>query len=86
VLVVAWMLFGLIGHDPWKPDEARYFGVVLEFLRGGDWVVPTLAGEPFVEKPPLFYALARASPRRCAGRWSQRYGHLTSTRARAITR
>src|SRR5689334_18064303 len=52
------MLFGLIGHDPWKPDEAHYFGVVLDFLRGGDWVVPTLAGEPFVEKPPLFYVVA----------------------------
>ena len=24
----------------------------------GDWVVPTLAGEPFMEKPPLFYLTA----------------------------
>ena len=60
VLVVAWVLFGLLGHDPWKPDEAHYFGVVLDFLRSGDWVVPTLAGEPFVEKPPLFYMVAGA--------------------------
>ena len=57
-LVAAWTLFGLIGHDPWKPDEAHYFGVVLDFLRNKDWVVPTLAGEPFVEKPPLFYIVA----------------------------
>ena len=57
-LVGTWILFGLTGHDPWKPDEAHYFGVVLDFLRSGDWVVPTLAGEPFVEKPPLFYIVA----------------------------
>src|SRR5439155_235365 len=25
---------------------------------GGDWVVPILAGEPFMEKPPLFYISA----------------------------
>src|SRR5438552_7464725 len=57
-LVAAWVLLGLVGHDPWKPDEAHYLGVILDFLRGGDWVVPTLAGEPWVEKPPLFYIIA----------------------------
>ena len=59
-LVAVWVLFGLIGHDPWKPDEAHYFGVVLDFLQRGDWTIPTLAGEPFVEKPPLFYLVAAA--------------------------
>src|SRR5215471_1180472 len=58
VLVAAWILFGLVGHDPWKPDEAHNFGVVLELLRSHDWVVPTLAGEPWLEKPPLFYVVA----------------------------
>jgi len=53
-----WVLIGLIGHDPWKPDEAYTFGVVLDFLKHGDWVVPSLAGEPFVEKPPLFFLVA----------------------------
>ena len=24
-------------------------------MQSGDWLVPTLAGEPFVEKPPLFF-------------------------------
>src|SRR5206468_3294564 len=60
VLVASWVVFGLIGHDPWKPDEAHYFGVVLDFLQRGDWTIPTLAGEPFVEKPPLFYLMAAA--------------------------
>jgi 4-amino-4-deoxy-L-arabinose transferase-like glycosyltransferase len=58
LLCVAWILPGLVGHDPWKPDEAHTFGVVYEILRGGSWVVPSLAGEPFIEKPPLFYLTA----------------------------
>jgi 4-amino-4-deoxy-L-arabinose transferase-like glycosyltransferase len=60
LLCAAWILPGLIGHDPWKPDEAHTFGVVYEILRGGSWVVPMLAGEPFIEKPPLFYLTAAA--------------------------
>ena len=58
LLVVAWILPGLIGHEPWKPDEAYSFGLVYHILQTGDWVVPTLAGEPFMEKPPLFYITA----------------------------
>ena len=50
----------LVGHDPWKPDEAYTFGVVYELLQGGSWIVPTLAGEPFLDKPPLFYLTAAA--------------------------
>jgi len=61
MLVAAWVLFGLVGHDPWKADEAYTFGIVVDFLRHGDWVVPHLAGEPFVEKPPLFYIISAAS-------------------------
>ena len=55
VLLAAWVALGLFGHDPWKPDEAYTFGLVYHILQTGDWLVPTLAGEPFVEKPPLFF-------------------------------
>jgi 4-amino-4-deoxy-L-arabinose transferase-like glycosyltransferase len=58
LLSLAWILPGLVGHDPWKPDEAYSFGLVWHILQTGDWVVPTLAGEPFMEKPPLFYITA----------------------------
>jgi 4-amino-4-deoxy-L-arabinose transferase-like glycosyltransferase len=60
LLCIAWLLPGLIGHDPWKPDEAHTFGVVYQLLQGGSWVVPTLAGEPFLDKPPLFHLVAAA--------------------------
>lgn len=60
VVSTGWVLVGLIGHDPWKPDEAYTFGIVLDLLKRGDWIVPSLAGEPFVEKPPLFFLVAAA--------------------------
>lgn len=60
LLCAAWILPGLVGHDPWKPDEAHTFGVVYEILRGGSWVVPRLAHEPFLANPPLFYLTAAA--------------------------
>jgi hypothetical protein len=59
-LCMTWVLVGLVGHDPWKPDEAYTFGLVLDFLEHGDWVVPRLAGEAFLEKPPLFFITAAA--------------------------
>ena len=62
-LCVAWILPGLVAHDPWKPDEAHTFGVVYEILKGGSWLVPALAGEPFLDDPPLFYLTAAASAR-----------------------
>jgi 4-amino-4-deoxy-L-arabinose transferase-like glycosyltransferase len=57
-ICVAWMLPGLVGHDPWKPDEAYTFGLVYHLLQGGGFTVPMLAGEPFVEKPPLYFITA----------------------------
>ena len=58
VLCGAWVVLGLIGHDPWKTEDATSFGIVHEMLHGGDYVTPNLAGEPFVDRPPLVYALA----------------------------
>lgn len=45
------------------PDEPRYSRVAVEMQRAGEWVTPTLQGEPWLEKPPLFYWLAGASTR-----------------------
>ncbi len=59
-MCLAWTLPGLVGHDPWKPDEAYGFGVIHHVLETGDWVVPTLAGEPFMEKPPLYWLTGAA--------------------------
>jgi hypothetical protein len=53
--IVCWLMPGLFGREPWKPDEAYTFGVVWQMFRSGDWLVPQLAGEPFMEKPPFFF-------------------------------
>ena len=66
ILISTYLLIGVIGHDPWKQDEPYVFGIILELMRSGDWVVPTLAGEPFMEKPPLYYLLAAACARLAA--------------------
>ncbi len=55
LVVLCWLLPGLVGHDPWKPQEAQTLGVVYGMLQGGDWLIPALAGEPYLDKPPLYY-------------------------------
>ncbi|HLP97901.1 MAG TPA: glycosyltransferase family 39 protein [Sideroxyarcus sp.] len=55
LLCAVWLLTGLVGHDPWKPDEAYSFGLIYHIIQNGDWIVPTLAGEPYMDKPPLYY-------------------------------
>lgn len=57
-LCALWIVMGLTGHEPWKPDEAYTFGLVLNLLQSGDWVIPSLGGEPFMEKPPVFVITA----------------------------
>jgi len=53
-----WQLsaFGLLGAD-----EPRYAQVAREMLERGDWITPTLGGEPWLEKPPLYYWQAMAA-------------------------
>jgi 4-amino-4-deoxy-L-arabinose transferase-like glycosyltransferase len=61
LLCAAWVVLGLIGHDPWKSDDAMTFGVTWEIMQGGSVFAPTLAGEPYVARPPLVHALAALS-------------------------
>ncbi len=51
-------LAGIGNHDLWTPDEPREAALALNMSRTGDWLIPSLAGEAFVEKPPLFYIVA----------------------------
>ncbi|HAT32892.1 MAG TPA: hypothetical protein DCW29_19190 [Janthinobacterium sp.] len=66
-LVAVFVFPGLTGHEPWKADEAYVFGVVQHMLQSSDWVVPTLAGEPFMETPPLYYWVATLLSRALSG-------------------
>lgn len=60
LLFLAWQLPGVIGRDPWKSDEAYTMGLVHHVLESGDVVVPELGGEPFMQKPTLYFATAAA--------------------------
>jgi 4-amino-4-deoxy-L-arabinose transferase-like glycosyltransferase len=42
--------FGLVGAD-----EPRYAQVAREMLDRHDWITPVLGGQPWLEKPPLYY-------------------------------
>jgi len=55
LLCGAWVALGTFGHDPWKTEDATAFGIAWGVVGSGNWLVPTLAGEPFVDRPPLVY-------------------------------
>jgi len=61
LLVLAWLLPGLVGHDPWKGDESRSIGFVHSELSGEPAVIPTLAGKPLPVHPPLFTWVAASA-------------------------
>jgi hypothetical protein len=54
-------LFPWIQHGLWRPDEPQVAGVCAEMAYQKDFVVPRLNGQPFLEKPPLYYALGAIS-------------------------
>ena len=60
LLLAALLLFPLgLGNNPlWDYHEPYVGGIVREMASSGHWVVPTLNGQPYLEKPPLFYFLS----------------------------
>lgn len=67
LLACAWLIPGLVGHDPWKPRDAATFGVVHHMLTSGDWLVPAIAGEVTLEHGPLYYWVAAVLARLLGG-------------------
>ncbi|MEQ6289341.1 ArnT family glycosyltransferase [Vogesella sp. GCM10023246] len=58
LLAFVWLWPGIFGHTPWKPDEPFVTAVVQHFVAGGHWMLPTVAGQPYLEYAPLYYWLA----------------------------
>ena len=57
--LVACLLLFRLGDVPLVgPDEPRYARVAVEMHRSHDVVTPTLLGQPWLEKPPLYYWMA----------------------------
>ena len=61
LLVVAFftLFFRLGGLPLTGPDEPRYARIAEEMRDGGTWVTPILERKPWLEKPPLYYWIAR---------------------------
>lgn len=55
------LLYPCLSFHLFEPDEGRYAEIPREMWERGDWVVPVLQGEPYLDKPPLFYWLVMAS-------------------------
>ncbi len=60
LLVAAFLLPGLVGHAPWKTEDAVGFGVLWQMLQDGSWLTPRLAGEPWFDDGPLYFWVAAA--------------------------
>ena len=62
LLAIASLLVGINSGYPFiEPDESRYAQISLEMQQTGDWLVPRLHGEPYLDKPPLLYWLIATS-------------------------
>jgi 4-amino-4-deoxy-L-arabinose transferase-like glycosyltransferase len=57
------LLYPCLAFPLFEPDEGRYAEIPREMLVRGEWIVPYLQGEPYLEKPPLLYWLVMASYR-----------------------
>lgn len=54
-LAVALCFSGIGCHALWSPDEPTGAAVGRAMLESGDLIVPRLNGQPFLEKPPLYW-------------------------------
>jgi 4-amino-4-deoxy-L-arabinose transferase-like glycosyltransferase len=57
----------------WEPDEGRNANIALGMLESGDWLVPRLNGDPYLDKPPLhFWSVAAGMRLLGADGWGAR--------------
>jgi len=56
-LCLLYILPGLFGRDPWKPDDAAGFGIMWTMANGTmeDWLWPHIVGLPAAEEGPLVF-------------------------------
>jgi 4-amino-4-deoxy-L-arabinose transferase-like glycosyltransferase len=55
VVVPGIIIYPSLSYRLLEPDEGRYAEIPREMLQRGDWVVPYLNSEPYLDKPPLLY-------------------------------
>ena len=61
IVLAAILLYPTRSFHLLEPDEGRYAQIAREMFDRDAWVVPTLQGQPYLDKPPLLYWLTRLS-------------------------
>ncbi|MDR3221621.1 MAG: hypothetical protein LBU46_06410 [Candidatus Accumulibacter sp.] len=56
-LLFIYIFTGLIGHDPWKHDDAISIGIAHDIIENGNWLILQLAGRVYPDAP-LYYWFA----------------------------
>src|SRR5260363_68292 len=61
---LAYLVPGILGHDPWKQDETYTFGTIYHRWTNGDGGIAVNSGRPFMETPALYAWVAAGFARR----------------------
>ncbi|HEY2036324.1 MAG TPA: glycosyltransferase family 39 protein [Steroidobacteraceae bacterium] len=56
-------LIGTLDRGAWTPDEPREADIAWRMSAQSQWVLPQLASQPFLEKPPLSYWMSAGAMR-----------------------
>lgn len=60
ILLVIYIFVGLIGHDPWKNDDAISLGIAWDIAKNDNWLLLQVAGRVYPDAP-LYYWFAALS-------------------------
>lgn len=58
LLLAVFIGTGLVGHDPWKNDDAITIGIVHDMILRGHWLLPHLADTPYPDAPLYYWSAA----------------------------
>jgi 4-amino-4-deoxy-L-arabinose transferase-like glycosyltransferase len=61
LLLPSCLLYPCMSFYLFEPDEGRYAEIPREMLERGEWIVPYLHGQAYLDKPPLLYWLVMGS-------------------------
>lgn len=76
LLAGALCLAGIVDHDLWTADEPRVCCLSKTMWETGEWAVPRLAGDIFIEKPPLYFWVCGA----CGAFFGRLFGYVGGAR------
>src|SRR6266849_4498093 len=55
IVLPGFLIYPSLSYRLLEPDEGRYAEIPREMMVRGEWIVPYLNGEPYLDKPPLLY-------------------------------